>query len=226
MPRERKRDNPRAPPGPQACLEKAGEGILPNQMRRAARRVPEQVRPPSHAERRETFMNGHVTRRTAFLAGLASIMGAVAPVRTLAQGRGPVSEVKVDVGPLRSTGANDVADWVNQALPGALRDALSRQWAASGGRTVVAQINTVQIGVSRVMGPARSNGGMRSRSQDSMDGNVTLLDASGREIARSHILATRPSPANNTATTAAMRQQQVANLCISFAHWTPRRLGL
>lgn len=170
-------------------------------------------------------MNRDLTRRSIFLGGLAALTGATTP--GWAQGRGPVSDVRVDVGPLRSTGANDIADWVNQALPGALRDALSRQWAASGGGTVVARISSVQLSSSRVMGPARSNGGMRSRSQDSMDGNVTLLDASGREVARSHILATRPTPNfSGTAPTASMRQQQVANLCLSFAHWTPRRLGL
>ena len=169
-----------------------------------------------------------ISRRLALVSGALSLVSLTTAGASFARGRGPVSAVRVDVGPLRASGSTEFADWVAQMLPDALQKALARHWAASGGGTVVAQINAVQLRVSgnrTAIGRARA--GSRNTRTDTIDGNLSLLDASGGTIARSHLFTTRPSLSiSSTAPTENERRLSVSALCEVFAHWTPGRLGL
>lgn len=162
-----------------------------------------------------------ISRRTA-LASLASlVMADDAFARTGVR----VSAVRVNVSALRASGAHIFADWVAESLPGELRRSLARHWAAGGGETVVAQIDAIQVGVIVARGSMnRGRGGSNSRT-DSIDGTVSLLDASGRRIRHAHLFTTRPANSSGTITEHA-RRLSIVGLCERFAHWTPGRLGL
>jgi hypothetical protein len=169
-----------------------------------------------------------ISRRLALVSGALSLASLAATGGSFARQRGPVSAVRVDVGPLRASGSTEFADWVAQMLPDELQKSLARQWAASGGGTVVAQINAVQLRVSGNRSAiGRSRAGSRNTRTDTIDGNLSLLDASGGTITRAHLFTTRPSPSiTATAPSENDRRLSVAALCQTFAHWTPGRLGL
>jgi len=169
-----------------------------------------------------------ISRRAALVSGALSLASLATAGESFARGRGPVSAVRVDVGPLRASGSTEFADWVAQMLPDELRKALSRHWAASGGGTVVAQINAVQLRVSGNRSAiGRSRAGSRNNRTDTIDGDLSLLDASGRTITRAHLFTTRPSLGISSAAPGENeRRLSVSALCQIFAHWTPGRLGL
>ena len=126
-----------------------------------------------------------ISRRSALFSSALSLASLAATGGSFARQRAPVSAVRVDVGPLRASGSTEFADWVAQMLPDELQKSLARQWAASGGGTVVAQINAVQLRVSGNRSAiGRSRAGSRNTRTDTIDGNLSLLDASGGTITR------------------------------------------
>ena len=164
-----------------------------------------------------------ISRRRALAFGVLPLASLAWEDDAFAQARGPISAVRVDVRSLRAAGANDVADWVAQILPGELRRALSRRWAASGGGTVVAQINAVRLRTARFRNTSRAS---RVERTDIMDGDLRLLNAAGRTIAEAHLSTSRDSPGGNALDSAHLRRLGVTGLCERFAHFTPGRLGL
>jgi hypothetical protein len=161
-----------------------------------------------------------ISRRLALVSGALSLASLATAGGSMARGRGPVSAVRVDVDPLRASGSTEFADWVAQMLPDDLQRALSRQWAASGGGTVVAQINVVQLRVTgKRSAPNRRRAGSRNPRTDTIDGDLNFLDAAGQRIAQAHLFTTRSSPSITAAAPSENERRLSASaLCQIFAH--------
>ena len=111
-------------------------------------------------------------------AALASLASLIIADEAFARTGVRVSNVRVDVSPLRASGAHEFANWVAESLPGELRRQLARHWAASGGGTVVARIDAIQVGTIIARGSmSRGRGGTNSRS-DSIDGPTSRASLS------------------------------------------------
>jgi hypothetical protein len=168
-----------------------------------------------------------ISRRSALMGAIATFaLAGCAPTTQLA-GPVPISAVQVDVRPLRDSGAVDVADWVAHVLPGELHNAVAAHWAAKGGATLHAQIAVVSLNMGYAPGAFSMGVLDMATGMDSIEGDVWLTDPHGYEIARTHILATRPAGFYggdyDWVGNLRLRVELVAG---NFAYWTPRQLGL
>ena len=102
------------------------------------------------------------TRRAAVGNLSAFVLLSVASVRAIADSAVRFREIRVDVSPLRASAGDPTADWVEQALPGALAQALAAHLAPGerGGPTLIARVKYVYLGPS--------GGGGRSRQMASI----------------------------------------------------------
>ena len=168
-----------------------------------------------------------LTRRAA----LAALGGALAlpPVvvrSAMAQPGLRIRAIKVDVSPIRASMGDPTAAWVEEALPGALAQALA-PYVAPGDRsaaTLVARIDYLYLGPSS--GGGGGFGGFR-RTQDTINGTLVLRGPRG-------IVANVPLRAISTYFPMAVDQAlveralqgRVTALAQAFAGWAPRELGL
>jgi hypothetical protein len=146
-----------------------------------------------------------LTRRMA----LASALAAIPFAASAAHRRWPGEPAGgVDVSPLRRSGDNTDADFLEAALPGYLRQSF-------GAVPVRVRIDDVTYGVA-----GSSGGGLNNGAVDSIQG---VGWAQGREAPLFVSLQTQVSFPDIGGYAARQRQDQLAR---AFAEWLPRQLGL
>ena len=166
-----------------------------------------------------------VTRRAAIgsLSALA-LLSAAAVRRARADAAVRFREIRVDVSPLRASAGDPTAEWVEQALPGALEQALAAHLAPGdrSGATLVARVQDVDFGQSG------GRGGPSGGSQDSIQG-VLIVGGPRAGIAAQTpvraIAAYSPNAADQALIEEAYHGRVVA-LAQAFAGRAPRELGL
>ncbi len=112
-----------------------------------------------------------LTRRAALAALGALALPPVVAVRSaMAQPGLRIRAIKVDVSPIRASMGDPTAAWVQEALPGALAQALAPYMSPGdrGGATLVARIDYLYLGVSGG-GP-----GFFHQTQDTINGTLLL----------------------------------------------------
>ena len=165
-----------------------------------------------------------LTRRAALAVLGALAVPPVAGVRSaLAQPGVRFRSDRVDVSPLRANAGDPTAAWVEQALPGALAQALARYIAPGdrSGATLVATIDYLYLGPNSGPGPMRS-------SQDTISGSLAIRGPRGRIAADTPLRAITsyiPSPVDQPLRVESNHWRVIA-LAQAFAGWAPRTLGL
>ena len=161
-----------------------------------------------------------LTRRSAF-----SIFGALAfaPVGALAQGPVEFRGVSVDVNPLRTNMGDDTANWVAQALPSALSQALGAhlQPGDRHGAILTARIDLVYLGPD-------SGPGAFASSQDTIAGTLIVHGPRGTSPVEVPLRATTsyyPMAVDQPLRIESNRARIVL-LSQAFARWAPGELGL
>ena len=163
-----------------------------------------------------------LTRRAALAALGALALPPLAVRSALAQPGVRFRNIVVDVSPLRASAGDPTAAWLQQALPGALQQALGGYMApgARNGATLVARIDYLYLGPNHGTGPLGS-------SQDTINGTL-LVRGPRRGVAAAPIRAiTSYYP---TAVDQPLRVEsnhwRVIALAQAFAGWAPQKLGL
>jgi hypothetical protein len=165
-----------------------------------------------------------LTRRAALAALGALAFPPVVAVRT-AQGQPNVRfrAIKVDVSPIRASSGDPSAAWVEEALPGALAQALAPYLAPGDryGATLVARIDYVYLGPNYGPGPGGS-------SQDTIVGTLFVRGPRGGIAAETPLRAISSyfPMAVNQPLYAESNHARIAALAQAFAGWAPRELGL
>ena len=162
-----------------------------------------------------------LTRRAVF-----PVLGALAlaPAAALAQAPMQFRSVNVDVGPLRGgVGDDSTANWVAQALPSALVQALGSHYQPGDrrGALLTARIDFVYLGPN-------SGPGFFGSSQDTIEGTLLVHGARGTppaEIPLRAITTYYPSGVDQALWVESNRARIVL-LAQTFAGWAPRQLGL
>jgi hypothetical protein len=166
-----------------------------------------------------------VTRRAAIgNLGVFALLSA-SSVRTAQADSGVrFHDIRVDVGPLRASAGDPTADWVEQALPGALTQALAAHLAPGerGGPTLIARVKYVYLG------PSGGGAGPSGASQDSIQGSLIVKgarDGIAGETPLRAITTYYPMGVDQALVEEAYHGRVVA-LAQAFAGWAPRELGL
>jgi hypothetical protein len=166
-----------------------------------------------------------LTRRAA----LAALGGALAlpPVvvrSAMAQPGLRIRAIKVDVSPIRASMGDPTAAWVEEALPGALAQALA-PYVAPGDRsaaTLVARIDYLYLG------PSSGGPGFFRQTQDTINGTLLLKGPRGGVVAKVPLRAISsyyPMAVDQALVERAL-EGRVTALAQAFAGWAPRELGL
>lgn len=165
-----------------------------------------------------------LTRRAALAALGALALPPVAVRSALAQPGVRFRNIVVDVAPLRASMGDPTAAWVQQALPGALAQALGGYLAPGdrSGATLMARIDYLYLG------PNSGGTGAWGASQDTINGTLLVRGPRGGVASATPIRAItwyHPSPVDQP-----MREEsnywRVVALAQAFAGWAPRELGL
>ncbi len=169
-----------------------------------------------------------LTRRAALAAFGALALPAMPQMRSAAAQPGlRIRAIRVDVSPIRASMGDPTAAWVEEALPGALAQALAPYMAPGdrNGATLVARIDYLYLGPSS--GVAGGFGGS-NRSQDTIVGTLTLRGPRGGVVASVPLRAIDsyfPMAVDQALVEQAL-QGRVTTLAQTFAGWAPRELGL
>ena len=164
-----------------------------------------------------------LTRRAA-LAALGTLALPPLAVRSaLAQPGVRFRNIVVDVSPLRASAGDPTAAWLEQALPGALEQALGGYVAPGdrNGATLVARIDYLYLG------PNHGPGFFRS-SQDTINGTLLVRGPRGGVAVAAPIRAITsyiPTPVDQPLRVESNHWRIIA-LAQAFAGWAPRTLGL
>jgi hypothetical protein len=167
-----------------------------------------------------------LTRRAAIAALGALVLPAMAAMPSASAQPGlRIRAIKVDVSPIRASMGDPTAAWVEQALPGALAQALAPYMAPGdrNGATLVARIDTLYLGPSSGGG---GFGGFR-RTQDTINGTLLLRGPRGTvaNVPLRAISSYFPMAVDQTLVERAL-EGRVTALAQVFAGWAPRELGL
>jgi hypothetical protein len=167
-----------------------------------------------------------LTRRGALAVLGAFVLPALAGTpEALAQPGLRIRAIKVDVSPIRASMGDPTAAWVEQALPGALAQALAPYMAPGdrNGATLIARIDTLYLGPSSGGG---GFGGFR-RTQDTINGTLLLKGPRGvaANVPLRAISSYFPMAVDQALPEQAFQGRVVA-LAQVFAGWAPRELGL
>ena len=166
-----------------------------------------------------------LTRRTALAAlGALLVPGMAETPRAMAQPGLRFRAIRVDVSPIRRSMGDPTAAWVEEALPGALAQAL-RPYLAPGDRraaTLVARIDYLYLG------PSSGGPGFFRQTQDTINGTLLVKGPRGGVIASVPLRAISsyfPMAVDQALVERALQGRVVA-LAQAFAGWAPRQLGL
>jgi hypothetical protein len=167
-----------------------------------------------------------LTRRAAIAVLGALVLPAMAAMPSASAQPGlRIRAIKVDVSPIRASMGDPTAAWVEQALPGALAQALAPYMAPGdrNGATLVARIDTLYLGPSSGGG---GFGGFR-RTQDTINGTLVLRGPRGTvaNVPLRAISSYFPMAVDQTLVERAL-EGRVTALAQVFAGWAPRELGL
>ncbi len=167
-----------------------------------------------------------VTRRAAIGNLGAFALLSIATVARAAPDPGlRFREIRVDVSPLRASAGDPTADWVEQALPAALAQALAAYLEPTqrNGATLVARIQDISFGQS-----GGGRGGAGGGAQDSIRGVLIVGGSRAGSAAQTPlraIAAYSPSAADEALIEEAYHGRVVA-LAQAFAGRTAGELGL
>src|SRR5579872_5147436 len=165
-------------------------------------------------------MRAYPLTRRATLAGLGALALPVVAVRgALAQPGLRFRAIRVDVSPIRRSMGDPTAAWVDEALPGALAQALAPHIAPGDRRaaTLVARIDYLYLG------PSSGGPGFFRQTQDTINGTLLVVGPRGGVVEKVPLRAiTSYIP---MAVEQAL-QGRVTALAQAFAGWAPRELGL
>jgi hypothetical protein len=173
-------------------------------------------------------MSAFPLSRRAALAALGALVLPTTQMRSaLAQPGLRIRAIKVDVSPIRASMGDPTAAWVEEALPGALAQALAPYMAPGdrNGATLVARIDYLYLGPSS--GGGGGFGGFR-RTQDTINGTLLVKGPRGGLAANVPLRAIStyfPMAVDQTLVERALQGRVVA-LSQAFAGWAPRELGL
>jgi hypothetical protein len=166
-----------------------------------------------------------LTRRAALSTFAALVLPMTAEMRSaMAQPGLRFRDIKVDVSPIRRSMGDPTAAWVQEALPGALAQALG-PYLAPGDRnaaTLVARIDYLYLGQSSG-GP-----GFFHQTQDTINGTLLVKGPRGGVVANVPLRAISsyiPMAVDQALVERAL-QGRVTTLAQAFAGWAPRELGL
>ncbi len=166
-----------------------------------------------------------LTRRAALAALGAVVLPTMDGVRSSkAQPGLRIRGIKVDVSPIRASMGDPTAAWVEQALPGALAQALA-PYMAPGDRnaaTLVARIDLLYLG------PSSGGPGPFGSVQDTISGSLLLKGPRGAVLSNTPLRATSSyyrTPVDQALVERAL-EGRVTALTQAFAGWAPRELGL
>jgi hypothetical protein len=163
--------------------------------------------------------------RRAILSSLAAL--AVAPGLALAQPATGMRfrDIRVDVGPIRATGNEDIANWVAEVLPGQLHHYFG-PYLAPGDRsagTLVARVDEVFLG-------ALHSGGFGSPASDAIDGIQgvgIVLGPHGQQVGSYPLYSAVGADVYlNWPYQRDITRRRVQTLAQSFAQWLPGKMGL
>ena len=165
-----------------------------------------------------------LTRRAAFAAfGAIAFAPSLAVRSAFAQAGVRFREIRVDVSPLRASAGDPTAAWVQEALPGALAQALAGYVSPGDrtGATLTARIDYLYLGPNR-------GTGLLGASQDTIAGTLFVRGS------RAPVAAEIPLRAITSYYQSGVDQplrvesnhSRVTLLAQAFARWAPRELGL
>jgi hypothetical protein len=163
-----------------------------------------------------------LTRRAALVGALA--LPLVVVRSAMAQPGLRIRAIKVDVSPIRASMGDPTAAWVEEALPGALAQALA-PYVAPGDRsaaTLVARIDYLYLG------PSSGGPGFFRQTQDTINGTLLLKGPRGGVVAKVPLRAISsyyPMAVDQALVERAL-EGRVTALAQAFAGWAPRELGL
>jgi hypothetical protein len=167
-----------------------------------------------------------LTRRAALAALGALVLPAMTQMRSaVAQPGLRIRAIKVDVSPIRASMGDPTAAWVEEALPGALAQALAPYMAPGdrSGATLVARIDYLYLG------PSSGGGGVGHfrQTQDTINGTLLVKGPRGvvANVPLRAISSYFPMAVDQTLVERAL-QGRVTALAQAFAGWAPRELGL
>ena len=166
-----------------------------------------------------------LTRRAGLLAlGALALQGCTPTVPTVATRGLRFRAIRVDVSPIRASMGDPTAAWVEEALPGALAQALGPYLAPGdrNGATLVARIDYLYLGSSSG-GP-----GFFNQTQDTINGTLLVEGPRGGVIASVPLRAISsyfPMAVDQALVERALHGRVTA-LAQAFAGWAPRELGL
>ncbi len=166
-----------------------------------------------------------LTRRRALAVLGAVVFPALSETpNALAQPGLRIRAIKVDVSPIRASMGDPTAAWVQQALPGALAQALAPYMAPGdrNGATLVARIDYLYLG------PSSGGPGFFHQTQDTINGTLLVKSPRGRVVANVPLraIASYFPMAVDQALVERALQGRVVALAQAFAGWAPRELGL
>ena len=98
--------------------------------------------------RRNMSVLGRQPRLAIAACSAFSLLAAAACQNAVAQSGSPIRNIQVDVGPLRANAGEPTASWVQQGLPGQLRQALAGRVTPQGG-TLIVRIDYVTLGPNK-----------------------------------------------------------------------------
>jgi hypothetical protein len=165
-----------------------------------------------------------LTRRGALAALGALAFPSVAVQSVLAQPSVRFRAIKVDVSPIRASMGDPTAAWVEEALPGALAQALAPYMAPGdrAGATLVARIDYLYLG------PSSGGTGAWGSTQDTISGALLVRGPRGGVAADTPLRAITsyyPMAVDQALVERAL-EGRVTALAQAFAGWAPRELGL
>jgi hypothetical protein len=166
-----------------------------------------------------------LTRRAAVAAlGVLAFTSIGADRSALAQPGLRFRAIKVDVSPIRASMGDPTAAWVEEALPGALAQALA-PYMAPGDRaaaTLLARIDYLYLG------PSSGGVGFFRQTQDTINGTLLVKGPRGGVAASVPLRAISsyfPMAVDQALVERAL-YYRVTALAQAFAGWAPRELGL
>jgi hypothetical protein len=174
-------------------------------------------------------MSDQFVSRRAALAGLAAAFAWPAVGRA-DDATGPAQRfraIEVDVRPALEQGDGEIANWVAQDLPAALRKAFAAH-LAPGDRN--APILRVRIDSVTFGSPGSHTAGLHmvlgDDTIDYIEGAGVVLGAGGREIAAYPLLCSLGASTSQPDPEGIGARQRATGLAQSFAQWLPGKMGL
>ena len=167
-------------------------------------------------------------RRAAAAAGAVGL--AFSTCAALAQGDSlppgaHFRAIKVDVEPLARSVGNPTAQWMAQALPGALQVAFANRLTPGdhSAPTLVVRIDSVFLGES---GGGIGDADGADKARDNVEGAGVVVGPNGRALATYPVFNVVYNNTGGANYEVGTEQRRIGVLAESIAHWLPGQMGL